>query len=396
MATCARFDPFSGVSGNMVLGALLDAGADRRSLLEHLRALPLDGWELYSEKVTRKGLAGTLVRVDCDEERRVRTISDVERIVGEADLPDWVAQRSVEAFRRLAHAESRAHGTSIDNVHFHEVGTVDAVIDVVGSMTGFYLLGVKNFFSSPVATGSGTIECAHGVLPVPAPATVKLLEGVPTVPTVEGVELTTPTGAAILTTLVEDWNSPPPSGVLRTSGMGAGTREVGRANFLRLLLYETREHYGSDVCLEIRTLIDDMDPQLFPELSQALRAKGAVDCYASQCLGKKGRPALDVTVMCPPESRETVLRCLFRESSTMGARVQVIPRVLLDREHRMVTTSYGAVRVKLGRLDGRVVNAEPEYEDCVKVARESGVAVKLVLQEARGEAAEFLDEPETS
>jgi hypothetical protein len=271
---------------------------------------------------------------------------------------------------------------------------MDAILDIFGVFCCLHLLGVERVYSSTVHLGSGTVECAHGVIPVPAPATIRLLEGLPVVPTTEEGEMVTPTGAALLRAMVEDWESLGGPGTVLASGMGAGTRQLQRANLLRAVLFEG-DGAGSDdggSCLEVRAVVDDMDPRLFPVVVDGVMEAGAVDCYACPTTGRKGRPGLEITVLSPLGCRDEVLRALVRSSTTIGVRISEVPRVELSREVVRVEAAGGEVDVKLARYGGRVVSAEPEFECCRELASETGLPVKVVLAEARGKAREeFMD-----
>ncbi len=384
----AVFDPFCGVSGNMILGALVDAGLDPGELKKMLQKLGLAGWELSADRVTRSGLGGTLVTVTVPVEKHARRLSEILEIISSSELPQPVIRGASRAFERLALAEAAAHGISVDEVHFHEVGAMDAIIDIVGSFCGFHAMGFARIYSSPVATGTGTVECAHGMLPVPAPATVNILEGIPVRPTGLPHELTTPTGAAILYAAVDEWNVPPPVMKVSAAGYGAGHREMARPNLLRVMTGET-EGGGSglrDNVNELRTLVDDMDPRIWPEVSRLALAAGALDCYAIPCIGKKGRPALEVTAICPESSTKEVLDVIFLHTTTLGIRVRPVDRVLLERSFRKVVTEYGEISVKTAFLDDGTAREEPEFGDCAAAAARYGVPVARVIRAARNAA----------
>ncbi len=379
----------------MILGALLDNGLALEDLVEGLRVLPVTGWNIVASTVKRGGLQGTHVEVTIPEEHVYRHLSDIVDIIQPSSLPTPVKLSALKAFQLLAEAEALAHGIAVDEVHFHEVGALDAIIDVVGSCLGLHLLGIDSVYSSAVAVGTGTVLCAHGVMPLPAPATARLLKGVPVTQTDEPSELTTPTGAAVLTALVESWSTPP-AYVGLSSGMGAGTREgKTRANLLRLIIGEVASvapvvSTDSSGCIQIEAVIDDLDPRIWPVLNAKILKAGAFDCYARTCLGKKGRPAMELVVHSPESARESVLPVIFAHSSTLGVRVASVERIVLRREFQQMTTSFGDVAVKLGYYGDKLVSAEPEFEECVALAEAAGVPVKIVLQTARGVAAALL------
>ena len=385
----AYVNPSSGVSGDMILGALVDCGVSRAALLEELGRLLFHGWSFSCQQVMRGGIRGTRVQISIPRENRHRHLSDIEKIIGESDFNPRVREKSLSAFRLLAEAEAFAHGVEVSEVHFHEVGAMDAILDIVGAFAGLELLGVARVCSGPVALGSGSVECAHGTMPVPVPAVVRLMNGVPVVRTTVPFELTTPTGAAILRAAVDDWECTPLM-VGEVSGMGAGSRDIpGRSNLLGLVIGS--DAGGSDQCLVLETLVDDMDARLWPGLSSRLLAAGAVDCWCVACLGRKGRPALSIQIILPPAKRNDVLDQLFLHSTTLGVRETLQSRVVLGREFRAVETPWGPVRVKLGLWKGKVVNAMPEFSECLALAESAGVPVKVVLDRARGIASELFN-----
>jgi len=383
----AVFDPFCGISGNMILGALVDCGLDIVQLQEMLHSLDLKGWDLSEKKVLRNNLQGTFINVSVPEETSLRHLPDILRIISDSDLPEYVRVNSSEAFQRLAEAESHAHGISINEVHFHETGAMDAIIDIVGSFCGLYLLGIERVYASAVATGTGTVICAHGILPVPAPATMHILKGVPIAPTGIDSELTTPTGAAVLVTAVESWMDPPPRMKSQSTGMGAGSKNLQRPNLLRLTIGETAGDvlWSSDRCIEIKTIIDDMDARIWPDTAGRILESGAMDCYAVMCIGRKGRPAIEATALCPAARMDAVVECIFRNTSTIGMRLSTVERAVLNRGEGTVETRFGTIRVKRVFLDGKQLRAEPEYEDCAEASRHHNVPVQEVITAARCE-----------
>jgi uncharacterized protein (TIGR00299 family) protein len=380
----AVFDPFCGASGNMILGALIDAGADQSSLNKMLSKLNLNGWKITTETVSKKSLRGTYVEVQVPPETESRRLRDIEKLIRTANLPQSVVEKSLESFQKLAEAEAEAHGISVNEVHFHETGAMDAIIDIVGSFCCFHLLGIDRVFSSPIATGTGTVTCAHGVLPVPSPATLSLLKGIPTYPSGIRSELTTPTGATILVTAVESWNTPPPM-IPVSSGMGAGKFDLERPNLLRVTIGTPAESIGCnhDNCIELRTILDDMDMRIWPDTSDLILESGAFDCYSAMCIGRKGRPAIEVTVLCPTSMKDNVIECIFRNTTTLGIRIRETERAVLERDFFDVPTEFGTIPVKTCILKGEVIHMEPEYEDCAKASGIHNVPVQTVITAAR-------------
>jgi hypothetical protein len=389
----AVVDPFCGISGNMMLGALLDAGLDRDRLEGALRRLPLAGWRLEVSQVARAGLRGTLVEVVAPPGGPHRSLKDISGMISSAGLPDRAAAGSIRAFEMLAGAEARVHGCPVDEVHFHEVGAADAIIDITGAFLGLDLLGVDEVRSSPVATGYGTVVCAHGILPVPAPATALLLEGIPCFRSEVQGELTTPTGAAILRAAVSSWDVEMPPHVPEAVGMGAGSREMSCPNLLRVTLARLpgKRDESSEVLCELVTVVDDMDPRLWPELEKSLMAAGALDVCLIQCIGRKGRPAVEVTVLCHVELAPVLRTVIYTRTPTLGIRARTVERDRLAREIRDLETRFGKMRIKLSFMDGKPLRAEPEFADCAGAAQAAGLPAAAVLEEVRNLARSLLE-----
>ena len=387
----AYVDCPSGASGDMILGALLDAGLPLDELQEALRALPLAGYTITAERVRRGALAATQARVrTTGEQQPARHLSDVLAIVQAAGLPAPVRERATRVFNRLAEAEARVHGITPEQVHFHEVGAVDAIVDVVGACLGLHLLGVREVYASPLPLGRGRVRSAHGTLPLPAPAVLELLAlaGAPTVPHAASVELVTPTGAAILTTLAR-FEQPP----LRLSriGYGAGTREEPAPNVLRLWLGQRDETAPREErLLVLEANIDDMPAELFGHAMERLLEAGALDAWCTPLTMKKSRPGTLLSALCRPDERAALLDVVLRETSTFGVRVREITRYAAARELRRVETPFGPVSVKLKLLDGAPAGAAPEYEDCRRLAAERGVPLAQVYAAALAAATPLL------
>lgn len=380
------FDCFAGISGDMTLGALVDAGADARALTEHLKALGVSGFELSFEKVDRSGISATRAKVETDEdEHQHRHLSDIRRIIEESRLSDRVKERALRIFTRLAEAEARVHNVEVERIHFHEVGALDSIVDVVGACIGFELLDVGRFACSSLHVGSGMVEMAHGRFPVPPPAVAELLRGAPIYSTEVKGELVTPTGAAIVSTLCESFGALPRLRIERT-GYGAGSRSYEKfPNVLRLLLGECEgEDAGADErLLMVETNIDDASPQLIGHLMELAFACGALDCFFTPVHMKKNRPGVLVSILCRPEHREMMLGLLFAETTTIGARSYAVERRALKREIIRVSTEFGPVDMKVVRARGRVVGGSPEYEHCREAALRAGVPLREVEEAAR-------------
>jgi len=384
----AQLNCFSGVSGNMLLGALLDAGLEQAALELELAKLNLAGFSLSVERVRRGSIAGTLVNVLCEEQHAHRHLNDIETIIDSSALSSTVKERAVAVFRRLAAAEAQVHGTSIDEVHFHEVGALDAIIDIVGTVAGLELLGVERLYSSPLSLGTGTVDCAHGRLPVPAPATLELLKGVPIRQTAIEAELVTPTGAALVTTLTENFDSPPAMKV-NAIGYGAGSRELASPNLLRLTLGETlAAPVLHDEVVLLETDLDDATGEELAHTAERLRKLGVLDVSLLPLQMKKGRPGVRLSVLVQPELADSAEEIIFRQTGSFGLRRQTIGRTILERSFESVKTPYGLVRVKLGWHRGTLVSVVPEYEDCRKLAVEHSLSLPRFLAEVKVQAAE--------
>jgi len=383
---CGHFDCFSGAAGDMILGALVDAGCPLETLTEAVAQLDLPGVRLSAQKVTRHGLAATqaVVSIAPETPAKHRHLPEILSIIDAARLEPLVAERAATIFRRLAEAEAAAHGTAIKEIHFHEVGAADAIVDIVCASVGVAQLGLERITCSPIPTGSGTVSGAHGVLPVPAPATVNLLKGVPLAACDEPDELTTPTGAAILTTLANAYGPLPPMRI-SSVGCGAGTREGhGRANLLRLIVGEAEPEVAGErdlVCV-LEAQCDDATGQVLAYACQRLLEAGALDTFIVPIIMKKGRPGQLLTVLCRCEDVATLETIVFRETTTLGIRRHEARRSKLTREHVAVQTRFGTIRVKVGRRGDETTRAWPEYEDCAEIARQAGVPLREVQQEA--------------
>jgi len=381
----AYLDCVGGLAGDMLLAALLDAGADLERLREVPAALGLDGVEIVVERVERQGVGALHLRVEAPNDDVDRDYREIRRIVGSADLPRRARSRSLAAFARLAEAEGRIHGVPPDDVHFHELGSLDTLVDVCGAIVLLDELDVARVTSSPLPFARGVVHAAHGALPLPAPATLALLEGAELVGVDTEAELVTPTGAAIASTVVEEWGALPPLRLERV-GYGAGTKDLpDRPNVVRVVLGAEAERPRGRVVL-LETNLDDFPAELVPDAAERCFAAGALDVWTVPAQMKKGRPGLVLSALARPDAEAAVARTLLEETSALGVRVSRLDRYELHREERVVDVDGGTVRVKVGVLDGRVVNIAPEHDDCAAVAGATGRAVKSVWAEALARA----------
>ena len=378
------FDCFAGASGDMILGALVGAGVDPRVLVDQLKLLNVGGWEIDFAPVDRSGISTTYAKVKTAHEHAHRHLSDILKIIDESGLSQPVKDRAALIFSKLAEAEAHVHNLPVEKIHFHEVGALDAILDVCGAAIGFDLLGIEQFISSPLRVGFGMTDMAHGRFPIPPPAVAELLKNKPIYAgEIEG-EFMTPTGAAIISTVCDRFESLPAMQISAT-GYGAGTRNPkGFPNALRVLVGESE---GTDAAaderlLMIETNIDDMSPQLFGHVMERAFELGARDCYFTPVQMKKNRPGMLLSILCRPNEREKFLQMLFAETTTIGARSYEVNRRALPRETVRVQTKFGAIDVKVVHSNGDV-RAMPEYEQCRAVAQEAGVALREVQDAAR-------------
>ncbi len=389
MSRIAYLDCVGGLAGDMLLAALLDAGAE----LERLRSVPvalgIGGVEISVERVERQGIGALHLHFESSDEPH-RDYRGLRGLVEEADLPERVRSRSLDALRRLAEVEGAIHGVPADDVHLHELGSLDTLVDVCGAFLLLDELGVERVASSPLPFARGLTRAAHGVLPLPAPATLELLAGVPLVGVDIEAELVTPTGAAIAATVVAEWGSLPPL-TLERVGYGAGTRELDdRPNIVRVVIGEGvgSDPTGLTPVVLLETNLDDFLPELVPDAVERCFAAGALDVWTVPAQMKKGRPGFVLSALAKPEVESDVARALLEETSALGVRVSRLSRYELDREERTVEVEGGTVRLKVAMLDGRVVNVAPEHDDCAALASRSGRSVKSVWAEALARAQE--------
>jgi uncharacterized protein (TIGR00299 family) protein len=384
----AYFDCFSGISGDMTLGVMVDIGVDPDLLKNELVKLKLDEYELSFAKVKKHGITGTKANVnlhhhehsDHHDHHHGRHLSDILQLIYESELTDDVKTKSKLVFTKLGEAEAKVHDVDIEEVHFHEVGAVDSIVDIVGSVIGISILGIDKIYSSPLPLGQGFVRSSHGIIPIPAPATVELLKGIPTKQTEVQGELVTPTGAAIISTLAEGFGTIPEM-VIDKVGYGAGTKELAeQPNLLRVILGTKEDSYESDNINIIETNIDDMSSQIYDLLIDKLLAIGAVDVFMTPIIMKKSRPAVKLTVLVDSAHLQEACNSIFTETTTMGVRIYEANRKKLSREMIEVETEYGKVSIKLGKIGDEVLKILPEYEDCKRLSVENNVPIMKIHQ----------------
>lgn len=363
----AFFDCFSGAAGDMIVGALLDAGLSLDHLRLELEKLNLSGYSLSQEKVVKNHIAATNFNVELTEKQPHRKPKEIIDIISGSGLDDAVKKKSIAIFERLAKAEAKVHGEPVENVHFHEVGAVDAILDICGAVIGLKHLGVEKVFASPLSLGTGRIKTEHGIMPIPAPATAELVKNVPVKMTGIEAELTTPTGAAILTTLAGF--DPPEILIPELTGYGAGSRDLKQhPNLLRVMIGDTIPEFEHDTIKVLETNLDRTSPEILGGIFDELISAGALDVYITSIMMKKNRPGQLLTVLCNKENLDKLAGIIFNQGLTLGIRVKTIPRIKLHREEKVVSTSGGDVSVKIARLDGREM-IFPEYDDMIKAMR---------------------------
>lgn len=407
----AYFDCFAGISGDMTLGALVDAGVDFAFLQEQLALLPLKGFELQAKKLVKQGIAATKVDVIYPKEHTHRHLQDIVAIINGSALSAGIKEKSIEIFTRLAQAEAKVHQKSIEQIHFHEVGAIDAIVDIVGSVIGLESLGVEKVYASFLHVGKGFVKCDHGIIPIPAPATLELLRGIPVYAGDVEKELVTPTGAAILSSYCQDFG-PMPLMKVDSIGYGAGGYDLEMPNCVRLSLGEILadgQNIGEisfkdpDMAKEIgcfgiqeevriskeyiiETNIDDMNPEMFDYLFTLLLQAGAKDVFLQNIQMKKNRPAYILSVMTEASQIQKLSTLIFTETTTIGMRVRPITKIMLPYQLIEVDTCYGKAHIKVCYKNNEVNNIAPEYEDCRKIAEKTHLPLKQVYEEVKKEA----------
>jgi uncharacterized protein (TIGR00299 family) protein len=388
----AYFDCIAGASGDMILGALVDAGLAEATLRERLAALRLDDFDLQFRPVVKNGFSATKVDVLVADDVPARRLPDIETIIAASDLPPVIKERALSIFRRLGEVEASIHGTRLDQVHLHELGGVDTIVDVVGALVGLDALGVEQVYASPLPMGRGFVKGAHGPIPLPAPATLALLKGLPLVGSELEVELVTPTGAALLASLSAGFGAIPAMR-LDAIGYGAGGRDLPIPNVLRLLLGQVppSDHTDTQTLAVLETNIDDLNPEIYDYVMARLFEAGALDVFLSPIQMKKNRPATLLRLLCRPEDVDELMSILFAETSTLGVRQHMVTRHCLARSSHTVKTAYGSVRVKLAHWGEGQLKAAPEYEDCRRLAEAHGVPLREVYRAAERAADTLAD-----
>ena len=385
----AYFDCFSGISGDMTVGALLDAGLEIETLEKELNKLGLSGYQLEVNKVVKKGISATQFKVKIKEEGVERRFKDILDIFEKSKLNEEIKKETKKIFFNIAQAESKIHRKDIDKIHFHEIGGLDSIIDITSAVIGIKTLGIEEIYSSALPVGKGFVKCAHGVIPVPAPATLELLKNIPTYSGGIESEMITPTGAAIISTLAKSFGERPLMKIERI-GYGAGEKEFSIPNLLRVSIGEKilkdenlKDGYVSDEAMLIETNIDDMNLEFYDYIMEQLFSQGALDVFLTPIQMKKNRPAHMLSIIVYEQNLKEILEVLFSEATTLGVRIREIKRLRLAQQNFIAETKYGKIRVKVGIFKGKIKNIAPEYEDCKKMAKQLQVPLKEVYEEVK-------------
>jgi uncharacterized protein (TIGR00299 family) protein len=387
MSNALYLSCYSGISGNMFIGALLDVGWPEEALRETISALPVSGYELIIEKVVKNGIAATHFDVELDptEHQPHRHLRHIVEIIEAADLSAQVKERSIAVFTRLAEAEAKVHNTTVEKIHFHEVGAVDAIIDVVGTVSGLETLGIEKVLAGNLRTGFGFVQCAHGSMPIPAPATAELLAGIPYKQGDIEKELITPTGAALIATLCDGFGDRPDGFITEKTAYGAGGWDLDIPNVLRAEIGFLNIQNEQSLVL-IETNIDDCSPQVISYAMDRLFAAGALDVWQTPILMKKGRSGVKLSILCSILIKKELERIIFEQTSSIGIRSYPVERTALERREQTVETPWGPVRIKVSSLNGKIYSATPEYDDCRALAEQNDVPLKQVMNAAHSES----------
>ena len=387
----AYLDCFSGISGNMFLGALVDAGLPEQVLRDAIAKIDLKGFSIKIKPVDKWGIRATHLDVDLTAKHHHRGLADILKLIRAAELPDAVKDKACLVFERLGKAEAKVHGMPLDKVHFHEVGAVDAIIDIVGTVFGFHYLGVEQIYCSPLRVGRGFVKAAHGIMPIPAPATAELLHGIPWYPGDIDKELVTPTGAALVAELCSGFGDRPAGFLAEKTAYGAGTWDLEIPNVLRISIGEWEAEAGGEL-LVAECNIDDMNGELYPYVQERLLQAGALDCWLTPIIMKKGRPAQTLSVLLDPQNLDQLTDILLTETTSLGVRYYAVHRHINYRKVTIVSLPEGEVRIKYAQMDGKIVNIAPEFEDCKVLALKSGHSLKTIMQAAAAAAEAQLEQ----
>lgn len=382
MSNALYLDCHAGIAGDMLLSSLVDIGANPQEIENELKKLPIDAFSLHFNKVMKQGIQATSLKIDFKESHHHRKVSDIYNIIDHSSLPDRVKTRSKAIFNAIANAEAKIHGMSVDDVHFHEVGAMDSIIDIIGGCIALELLGIDTLYCSPIPTGNGRINIAHGIYPIPAPATAELLKGIPLAHFDVQSELTTPTGAAFAKSLVTSFGSFP-ANTMMNIGYGAGTKDFDFPNVLRVIQFEMlgqNQQNDYDQVQVIECQIDDMTAEMLGDFMENTLNQKALDISYTPIIMKKQRPATQLTVICKPEYKSNIEDFILLHTSTLGVRSYTVHRRILSREYRDIETPYGTVSIKLAYKNDELIKAKPEFEQIKKIAMAYNQNIQTIYQ----------------
>ncbi len=375
------FDCPTGTSGNMILASLIDAGADKKKILRELKRIPVSGWDIRLTQIAKQGVSGLHLEVEFKEQPE-RNLAEIIRLIKKAKYKATVEKRIIDAFTILARAEARVHRTAVDKIHFHEVGAIDSIIDIAGTMLALDDLGIEKIYCSPLNIGRGTVKCRHGLLPVPAPATALLLKGAKVYQNELTGELVTPTGALLMTTLADSFG-PMPAMSLTAVGHGAGTMDLPAPNILRAMMGEScHDGKAPEQMILLETNIDDMNPQIYGHIMDLLFRAGAADVYFTPIQMKKNRPAVTLSVLVAPSQEKKAVEIILRETTTLGIRRMLIERYVLPRKAIKIKTKYGVIEGKVAELPKGEKKFQPEYDACLSAAQKHKVPLRKIFSAA--------------
>lgn len=378
----AYFDCFSGISGDMIIGALIGLGLDIKFLEKELKKIKLDDYRIESKKTIKNGISAIKFDVIAGKNlHKEKNLAEINKIIGNSGLEKEIKNKIKGIFMKIAAAESKIHNKPIAKIHFHEIGAIDTIIDAAGAVIGFKKLGIEKIYCSKLNVGSGFAEFSHGKWPVPAPAAAEILKGVPIYHDNANAELVTPTGAAIITALCSNFGEMPSIKVDKI-GYGAGAKDLEQPNVLRVFLGEI-DAQENGIINVIEANIDNMNPEIYPYVIERLMENGALDAYLTNIIMKKGRPAIKLTVLAKINDTEKLCKTIFGETTTIGVRIHKAAKKMLDREAKTIKTKYGGLRVKISKLDNKTKNIMPEYEDCAKIAKDKKIPLKEVYEEVK-------------
>ncbi len=378
----AYFDCFSGISGDMILGSLIDLGLDIEYLKNEFKKINISGYEINVIKTKKNDISCIKVNITVKDKQKHRSLKEINALIDKSELNLEIKKKSKNIFLKLAKAESKIHNIDINNVHFHEIGAIDSILDIIGAVIGLDKLNIKKIYSSSIPVGRGFVKSAHGKLPIPAPATSELLKGIPIYSTkVEG-ELVTPTGAAIISSLTESFGEMPLMQIEKI-GYGAGKSDFDHPNLLRIFIGESLEKYDTDTVNVIEINIDDMNPEHYEVVFEKLLKNGALDVYLTNIQMKKNRPGIKLSIISPLEITDQLTDIIFNETTTFGLRIYKTNRKKLFVEMEKVETKYGEITIKIGKTKDKIKLVSPEYEDCKKLAQENNVSLKEIYELAK-------------